>query len=96
MSGFEFPDDERTSRRSSSATSCSRSTSRESADDPDNPTSHLGNTAKNFYVETFADSYGDPQPVQVVAKKSLGDVRLRYRINDGAVKTRQHGAVRRW
>ena len=47
----------------------------------------MGNTVENFYVETFADSYGDPQPVQVVAKKSLGDVKLRYRINDGAVKT---------
>ena len=58
-----------------------------SADDPGNPVSHLGNTVQNFYVETFTDSYGDPQPVQVVAKKSLGDVRLRYRINDGAVRT---------
>ena len=58
-----------------------------SADDPANPVSHLGNTVQNFYVETFTDSYGDPQPVQVVAKKSLGDVRLRYRINDGAVRT---------
>jgi murein tripeptide amidase MpaA len=58
-----------------------------SADDPGNPISHLRNTVENFYVETFEDSYGDPQPVQVVAKKSLGDVRLRYRINDGPVKT---------
>ena len=76
-----------TSSRSSSATSCSRSTSRSSADDPANPISHMGNTVQNFYVETFKDSYGDPQAVEVVAKKSLGDVKLRYRINDGAVKT---------
>ncbi len=55
--------------------------------DPENPTTHLGNTAGNFYVESFADSYGDPQPVEVVAKKSLGDVKLRYRINDGPVQT---------
>ena len=27
-------------------------------------------------METFADSYGDPQAVQVVAKKSLGEVEL--------------------
>ena len=47
----------------------------------------MGNTVQNFYVETFKDSYGDPQAVEVVAKKSLGDVKLRYRINDGAVKT---------
>jgi hypothetical protein len=58
-----------------------------SADDPANPISHLGNTVEDFYVETFKDSYGDPQAVQVVAKKSLGNVRLRYRINDGNVKT---------
>ncbi len=38
-------------------------------------------------MESFADSYGDPQNVQVVAKKSLGDVKLHYRINDGSVRT---------
>ena len=48
----------------------------------------MGNTVQNFYVETFADSYGDPQSVEVVAKKSLGDVKLRYRINDGPVQDR--------
>ncbi len=66
-----------------------------SADDPANPISHLGNTVQNFYVETFTDSYGDPQPVQVVAKKSLGDVRMRYRINDGAVRTVATSTVHR-
>ena len=53
----------------------------------------MGNTVQNFYVETFKDSYGDPQAVEVVAKKSLGDVKLRYRINDGAVKTAEHDQV---
>jgi murein tripeptide amidase MpaA len=59
----------------------------ESADDPGNPVSHMGNTVKDFYVDRFADSYGNPQPVQVTAKRSLGDVQIRYRINGGAVKT---------
>jgi murein tripeptide amidase MpaA len=59
----------------------------ESAGDPGNPVSHLGNTVQDFYVDAFADSYGDPQPVQVTAKRSLGEVKLRYRINDGKVKT---------
>ena len=59
----------------------------ESADDPGNPVSHMGNTVKDFYVQSFEDSYGNPQPVQVTAKRSLGDVQIRYRINEGPVKT---------
>ena len=58
-----------------------------SAEDPGNPQSHMGNTVGNFYVDAFADSYGDPQTVQVTAKRSLGDVKVRYRINDGKVQT---------
>jgi hypothetical protein len=59
----------------------------ESAGDPGNPVSHMGNTVRDFYIEPFADSYGDPQTVQVTAKRSLGDVSVRYRINGGPVKT---------
>lgn len=58
----------------------------ESADDPDEPDSHLGNTADNFYVDSFAESYGDPQVVQVLAKRSLGAIELNYRINGGATQ----------
>jgi hypothetical protein len=58
----------------------------ESAAKPDAPKSHLGNTVEDFYVDAFADSYGDPQPVQVTAKRSLGELVLRYRINGGPVK----------
>ena len=59
----------------------------ESADDPANPESHLGNTVRPFYVDSFAYSYGDPQTVQVLAKRALGDVDLKYRINGGEVQT---------
>jgi murein tripeptide amidase MpaA len=65
----------------------------ESADDPDDPDSHLGNTVRNFYVDSFAYSYGDPQTVQVLAKRDLDDdgdtddVDLKYRINNGPVQT---------
>ena len=68
--------------------------------DPGNP---VGATMKPFYLETasldpeksgnplsnlkFSVSYGDPQPVQVIAKRSLGAVALKYRINGGAVRT---------
>jgi hypothetical protein len=57
----------------------------ESAADPAQPVSHLKNTVSDFYVDAFAESFGDPQPVQVLAKRSLGAVRMRYRINGGAV-----------
>ena len=61
--------------------------------------SALGIETKPFYIEErrpvqgrasrasnfeFAYSYGDPQPVQVLAKRSLGAVTLKYRINGGA------------
>jgi hypothetical protein len=57
-----------------------------SADDPGAPESHLGNTVEDFYVHEFAASYGDPQPVEASVKRSLGDVRLMYRINGGKVR----------
>ena len=58
----------------------------ESADKPDDPDSHLGNTVENFYVDAFPESFGDPQTVQVLAKRSLGSVVMRYSINGGATK----------
>ena len=58
-----------------------------SAEDPANPISHLGNTTRDFYVDTFADSYGDGQPVQADVKRSLGPVSLRYRVDGGPVRT---------
>ena len=58
-----------------------------SADDPDNPVSHLGNEAPDFVVDRFNVSYGNPQTVQVNARRDLGPIRLRYRINGGRVRT---------
>jgi hypothetical protein len=57
-----------------------------SAGKPEDPDSHLGNTVQNYYVSSFAESYGDPQPVEVLAKRSLGEVVVRYRINGGATQ----------
>ncbi|HEX6699119.1 MAG TPA: M14 family zinc carboxypeptidase [Gaiellaceae bacterium] len=75
----------------------------DSAPNPANPVSHLGNTVKPFYLEMssiepelsgnpqgdfrFDVSYGDPQNVQVLAARSLGAVTLNYRINGGALHT---------
>ncbi|CAN5509300.1 M14 family metallopeptidase [soil metagenome] len=99
--GFVFPDDEELvqeefERNLPFALSVARS-----ADDPDDPESVLGIETKPFYLESddpykegipganfkFDYSYGDPQPVQVLAKRSLGDVELKYSINGGSVQS---------
>jgi hypothetical protein len=98
--GFVFPDDEALvqaefAKNLPFALRLARSTP-----DPSNP---AGATMKPFYLETakldpeksgnplgnfkFSVSYGDPQPVQVIAKRSLGAVSLKYRVNGGAVRT---------
>ena len=41
----------------------------------------------DFEVDSFADSYGRPQTVQVNVKRSLGRVRLRYQINSSRTRT---------
>jgi Zinc carboxypeptidase len=99
--GFVFPDDdalvqEEFERNLPFALSVAKS-----ADDPDDPESVLGIETKPFYTKSddpykdgipgvdfeFAYSYGDPQPVQVLAKRELGPVTLKYRINGGAVQS---------
>jgi len=47
---------------------------------PAKPTSHLDNTAEPFVVDSFAESYGDPQPVGAVVKRGLGKVTMHYKI----------------
>ena len=58
-----------------------------SAKDPANPVSHLGNDAAPFELESFAVSYGDPQVVQVNAKRELGPVTMHYKIGEGDEQT---------
>jgi len=72
-----------------------------SAVDPDDPKSVVGLTTKPFYLRSddpykrgipgtqldFAVSYGDPQPVAVIAKKSLGAVTAKWKVNGGAVQS---------
>ncbi|HEY7619376.1 MAG TPA: M14 family metallopeptidase, partial [Solirubrobacteraceae bacterium] len=59
-----------------------------SAGDPANFSSHLGNTAPDLVPTTFPISYGDPQTVEVNAKRELGPVTLHWRVNGG----REHRA----
>ena len=105
--GFVFPDDpalvqEEFKRNLPFALDVAKS-----AADPDDPVSHLGIETKPFYLKsddtyktglplanfTFEVSYGDPQEVRVVAKRSLGAVTLRYSINGGPV---QSGPTTEW
>jgi hypothetical protein len=83
VTGFEFEDDEQEVQEEFLRHLKFSLDLAESAAKPEDPESHLGNETKDFYVDTFDQSYGDPQPVQVTAKRSLGKVFLHYRINGG-------------
>ena len=99
--GFVFPDDDALvqaefERNLPFAMSVARS-----AVDPANPKTVTGITTKPFYVDSedpykssnpgvqlsFTKSYGDPQPVAVLAKRTLGAVTVKYRINGGPVQS---------
>jgi murein tripeptide amidase MpaA len=86
-SGFEFQDDEADVQAEFERHRLFSIDLAVSAEDPANPVSHMGNTARNFYVDSFRDSYGSEQWVQVDAKKTLQNVQIRWRINGGPVKT---------
>jgi hypothetical protein len=58
-----------------------------SATHPDSPTSHLGNTAPAMVPTKFATSYGNPQTVEVNAKRSLGAITAHWKIGGGAEQT---------
>ncbi|RXZ47621.1 zinc carboxypeptidase [Agromyces fucosus] len=95
--GFVFPDDEAQVQAEFERALPFALDVAKSAADPANPVSHLGLETKPFYLQsddtykdglpqvnlTFDYSYGDPQEVRVIAKRSLGDVTLKYSINDG-------------
>ena len=54
---------------------------------PSNPVSHLRQHDARLRAAGLRGSYGDPQVVEVNAKRELGSVRLRYRVNGGRVRT---------
>ena len=87
VSGFEFEDDEDAIEAEFRRHLLFSIDLAESAGDPEHPSSHMGNGVANFYVDKFKQSWGDPQPVQATVRRSLGDVVMKYRINDGAVQT---------
>ncbi len=107
--GFVFPDDEGLIQQEFLNNLPFALDVAKSAPDPAQPVSHLGNTVKPFYLEMssiepelsgnpqgdfrFAVSYGDPQTAQVLAARSLGQVTLKYQVNNGAV---QSAATSEW
>ena len=87
VSGFEFEDDEELVEAEFRRHLLFSLDLAESAADPGNPTSHMGNAAPDYQVDTFKQSWGDPQSVQATVKRSLGPVVMKYRINDQPVQT---------
>jgi Zinc carboxypeptidase/Immune inhibitor A-like, MAM domain len=103
-SGFVFPDNEQLIQEEFERTLDFDLGLARSAADPDDPESPVGIETEPFYLDPdhidrqhgqtslfdfrFRVSYGDPQEVRVLAKRSLGNVDVRYRINGGPAQTK--------
>lgn len=99
--GFVFPDDEALVEEEFQRNRPFAESVAQSATNPEKPKSVLGIETKPFYLETedayksglpalnlsFEESYGDPQPVAVIARRSLGPVTAKYRINGGRTQS---------
>jgi hypothetical protein len=102
-SGFVFPDNEALIQAEFERLLPFHLGLARSGANPANPDSPVGIDVEPFYLDQddidpqngqqslfdfkFAVSYGDPQEVRVLAKRSLGRVTLNYQVNDGATKT---------
>jgi hypothetical protein len=101
--GFVFPDDEALVQAEFEKTLRFDLALAKSARRPHDPVSPVGLDTKPFYLDqdevdpengalamfdfTFDKSYGDPQEVRVLAKRRLGRVKVKYRINGGRVRS---------
>ena len=101
--GFVFPDDEGLIQAEFEKTLPFHLALARSAADPDDPASPVGISVEPFYLDQddidpqngqqslfdfrFTESYGDPQEVRVLAKRSLGEITLRYQVNEGPVQS---------
>ncbi|MDT9694628.1 M14 family zinc carboxypeptidase [Streptomyces sp. P17] len=92
---FNFPDDEKLIQQEVAKNIPFALSVAESAARPDQPSSSLGLKAADFTPAPFTTSYsrGADQEVSVVARKSVRDKELKYRVNGG----RTHDvALRPW
>jgi hypothetical protein len=103
--GFLFPDNEALIQAEFEKTLPFDLSLARSATRPADPVSAVGATVKPFYLNqtevdpengalamfdfTFDVSYGDPQDVRVLAKRSLGAVTVKYQVNGGTVHSAQ-------
>jgi murein tripeptide amidase MpaA len=101
--GFVFPDNEELVQEEFLKTIPFHVGLAKSAAHPANPASPVGIDVEPFYLDAddidpqngqtslfdfkFNVSYGDPQEVRVLAKRSLGDVTLHYQVNGGDEQT---------
>ncbi|CAL9316390.1 M14 family zinc carboxypeptidase [Streptomyces sp. SudanB182_2057] len=84
-SGFTFPDDEKLIQREFAKNVPFALSVAETAAHPDRPASAVGLDAADFTPAAFTTSYsrGADQEVAVVARKSVRDKELKYRVNGG-------------
>jgi hypothetical protein len=101
--GFVFPDDEGLIEQEFEKTLDFHLGLARSATHPANPSSPTGIDVEPFYLDAddidpqngqtsqfdfkFGTSYGDPQEVRVLAKRSLGAVSVKYQVNGAGVQT---------
>ncbi|MDQ0403144.1 M14 family zinc carboxypeptidase [Streptomyces sp. NPDC000349] len=85
QSGFNFPDDEKLIQQEFAKNIPFALSVAESAAHPDRPSSSVGPDAADFTPDAFTTSYarGADQEVSVVARKSVRDKELKYRVNGG-------------
>ncbi|WP_037668580.1 M14 family metallopeptidase [Streptomyces griseus] len=95
QSVFNFPDDEKLIQQEFAKNIPFALSVAESAAHPDQPTSSLGLKAADFTPAPFTTSYarGADQEVSVVARKSVRDKELKYRVNGSRTKST---ALRPW
>ncbi|WP_329115645.1 M14 family metallopeptidase [Streptomyces sp. NBC_01465] len=82
---FDYPDDEKLIQDEFAKNIPFALSVAETASHPDQPSSSVGLSAADFTPATFTTSYarGGDQQVNVVARKSVRDKELNYRINGG-------------
>jgi hypothetical protein len=107
--GFVFPDNEALVQQEFEKALPFHLSLARSAQNPGNPQTSTGMTVKPFYLSQtdvdaengalsmfdfkFKESYGDPQDVRVLAKRSLGAITLKYKINGGRTHS---GSTSQW